>query len=380
MLQVLLNTNSLLDYHRTGIPHYTWHLFNGMFDHQDISCLYAFNDQQLVKYFPSRSDKQTGLNALQDLHQKRTFFKQWLSKFRSDNFEKFSKTKSVSNVTYMEPNFIVKPFEGSCITTLHDLTCVRFPELQPTERVAWFEAGLQKTLDQAKHIISVSNFTRNEAIRYLGIAPEKITTVYNGVADDFKPRSQEELHRILKKYKLDHKGYILSVGTLEPRKNITNLLNGYLQLPLVVRERFPLVLVGAIGWKIQDLIKKIKKNSLNEVRLLGYIPQSDIVSIFSGAKAFCYLSTYEGFGLPVLEAMASGVPVLTSIQSAMAEFSGEQASLVNPLDTYEICQGIQHLLDDEQQKKALSLANYYRESFSWKKCISNTIQILKNYS
>jgi alpha-1,3-rhamnosyl/mannosyltransferase len=151
-----------------------------------------------------------------------------------------------------------------------------------------------------------------------------------------------------------------------------------LQLPLNLRQAYPLVLVGAVGWKVHELIDTIKAHS-DTILLLGYLPEEDLSQLFSSAKAFCYLSTYEGFGLPVLEALASGVPVITAANTAMAEISSEQAILVDPLDIDAIQTGIQQILLDENCSTiANNLADYYRNNFSWKKCAKNTIEVIKN--
>lgn len=376
MLNLFLNTHSLLDYHKTGIPHYTWHLFKGMIEHAEINSLYTVRGNRLVTYYPAKfPNKNSAVDSIFKFLERTPLLKHYISKLTTHSFDKFAKKKAGSNIIYVEPNFIVNPYKGRCVPTLHDLTCLRFPHLQPVERAAWFEKGLSLTLQQATHIISVSEFTRQEAIRYLNIAPEKITAIYNGVSADFHPRSAMEIETVLKKYQLTYKKYLLSVSTLEPRKNLNSLVQGYLQLSKELRQEYPLVLAGAVGWKVQDLMKKIKNSE--QIFSLGYIPQNELTAIFAGATAFCYLSTYEGFGLPVLEALASGVPVLTSADSAMAEFSKDQAMLVNPLDIDAITQGLRILLLDETlAAQTLAKANYYRENFSWNKCVNNTVRLL----
>lgn len=379
MLNVFLNTNCLLDYHKTGIPYYTWHLLKGMMVHQEIDYLYTFAGHRLMKYRPAKSpNKISRLDEIYNFFERKPFFKKIVAMLCRNNVENFTKKKLAQDIIYVEPNFIVESYEGPCITTLHDLTCLRFPQLQPAQRVLWFEKGLQKTLNQAKHIISVSEFTRQEAIRFLGLSPEKITTIHNGVSPLFRPRDTTEVNEVLKKYHVHYKQYILSVGTLEPRKNLNSLLDGYLRLPQSMRRQYPLVLVGAVGWKVQDLMRKIK-NKPHDVQVLGYLPQNELAAIFSGAAVFSYLSTYEGFGLPVLEALASGVPVLTSNDSAMMEFSHQQALLVNPLDISAITKGLQALLTDKTRAQlALNLADSYRENFSWQKCVNKTVELIKH--
>lgn len=378
MLNILLNTHSLLDYHRTGISYYTWHLLDGMLSNQDIDRLYAFTGQHLKKYKRTKINDRPKVKDPRTFLQSKNLFKKLIPRFFLNNFESFCKTSMANKVTYLEPNFIVKPFAGTCIATLHDLTCLRFPELQPPETVAWFEAGLRRTLMQTSHIISVSEFTRQEAIHFLGISPQKITTVHNGVSREFKPRLESDVISVLKKYKLQYKQFILTVSTLEPRKNLDNLLKGYLKLPSELRKRYPLVVVGAVGWKVQDFLDKVATEHGNQVQLLGYLPQPDLLALFSSAKAFCYLSTYEGFGLPVLEAMASGLPVLTSEDSAMAEFSRQQALLVNPLDVEAIGKRFEEiLLNDYYASQALSLADFYRQQYSWERCIDKTVEVIK---
>jgi glycosyltransferase involved in cell wall biosynthesis len=375
MLNILLNIDSLFTPHRTGIPHYTWHLQQGMVKHPDVSLLYTFTGSRFVKNPFGQVLHASTLDSFFHRLKEVPILQNVMYKWSDRLFATFRKKRA--SLVYHEPNFIMKPFAGACVTTLHDLTCIRFPQFQPTKRVIWFQRGLERTLTQAHHIISVSEFSKQEAVHYLGIKPEKITVVPNGISTEFHPREPPEMELILARYKLSNKRYILSVSTLEPRKNLLNLLKGYLNLPASLRKAYPLVFVGAIGWKIDDFMRKIRATS-EEVRLLGYLPQEHLPFLFAGAKAFGYISFYEGFGLPVLEALASGLPVLTSTNSAMAEFTGKQTVLVDPLDVDAISQGLREVtLNESLASEASAMVNHYHQDFSWERCIAKTVAVLK---
>lgn len=278
------------------------------------------------------------------------------------------------------PNYVPPAHDGPTVITVHDLSHLRHPETHPKERIDWLHHHLPRAIAQASQVISVSEFTRRELLELeLVDDPDKITVCHNGCDPSFRVHSNEELAQELAKWGLERGGYILSVATLEPRKNMERLLDAYEALPAAVARHYPLVLTGADGWKNDSLRQHIARLSLpHRVITTGYLERPQLQSLLAGAGVFAYLSIYEGFGLPLIEAMASGTPVLTSNTTSLKEVAGDSGFTVDPLDVDAIHGGLFALLEDK------TLAAAYRDkglnratNFSWKRCAEETLGVYR---
>jgi alpha-1,3-rhamnosyl/mannosyltransferase len=289
------------------------------------------------------------------------------------------KAKTIKHAVYHEPNYILKPFDGASVTTVHDLSFIHCPEYHPKERVQHLKKHLKITLEKASHVITDSEFVRKELIAQMGVEPERVSTILLGVDDNYHPRSEAELASVLLKHQLTAGKYLLSVSTIEPRKNILSMLAAYMELDKALRKNYPLVLVGGDGWRNQDITAKIKALvKQGEVIHLGYTSNEDLPYLFAGARAFVFVPFYEGFGLPPLEAMASGIPVLTTHVSSIPEVVGDVGILVDPNDLEAIQQGMVKLLTDEQWRSSTIERGLQRaKQFTWEKCVEQTILIYK---
>jgi glycosyltransferase involved in cell wall biosynthesis len=273
-------------------------------------------------------------------------------------------------ILYHETNFILSTDAFPAITTIHDLSHIYFPECHPKKRRQYLENNLYKTIIQSKHIIAVSDRVRNEIIKEFNVPADKITAIPHGVSEDFHPRTQSICEAVLNKYQLNYKKYLLCVATLEPRKNLMALIKAYSQLPLAKQQEYPLVLVGDSGWGMQTLDKQ------QSIRYLGFVSEDDCSILYAAARAFAYISLYEGFGLPVLEAMASGTPVMTSINTPMADFAQDKAIIVSPYDLDAIKNGLLQLLQDESlQTQATLHAPVIAHTYTWEKTAEKTMQV-----
>ena len=231
---------------------------------------------------------------------------------------------------------------------------------------------------RASHLITDSEATRREVMAFLGWSADKITAVSLGVSPRFGPVADDENQSaLLARYGLRHKSYALCVSTLEPRKKIGQLLRAYENLPETLRTQFPLVLVGGAGWLSDELHHDIARLAAQGwLHYLGFVPESDLPCVYAGAALFVYPSVYEGFGLPVLEAMASGVPVITSVFSSLPEVSGGAALLVDTPDTDALAQSIERGLCDASwrgQATAAGLAVSGR--YTWARCVQETVGV-----
>lgn len=276
---------------------------------------------------------------------------------------------------YHEPNYILKPFQGPRLTTVHDLSHLAYPEFHPAERVAYLRRLLPRSLKQAHRILTVSAFVRQTLIEAFDLDPARISVTPNGVTAAYHPRSADATRPVLSKLGLRHGGYLLSVATLEPRKNLEGLINAYLELPPTVRAEYPLVLVGGAGWRDERLRQRLAETGASgDIRTTGYLPHDELLAVYSGAQAFAYPSFYEGFGLPVLEAMASGVAVVTSNRSALPEVAGDAALLVDPESITDLAEALCRVLTEPALRAELITRGQQRAlGFSWEHSCAATL-------
>lgn len=266
---------------------------------------------------------------------------------------------------YFEPNFLLLPSIKTkhAVITVHDFSCFRFPQWHPIERVRYMEKYFWKSVNQADHIITVSETIRQEAINTFGINPNTITTIPNGVDHTlFKPESGKGRIALQNIYALPEH-FVLYVGTLEPRKNLANLIRAHALLPCALRKRFPLVIVGSQGWNNSEIMSLIQTHAAF-TRLIGYVPRAHLPLLYTAATIFAYPSSYEGFGLPVVEAMACGKAILSSTDPALTALSQGAALNAPPEDIEAMAAHMQLLLEDVQlrknlENKALELASAY---------------------
>ena len=278
---------------------------------------------------------------------------------------------------YHGSSFYLPPFSGPAIATFHDLSVYRYPDCHPPERVAFMTKEIPVALRRASFLIADSEYVRREVIEFFGWPAARIAAVPLGVSDEYYPRGVESTSAVLGKYGVQHGGYALCVATIEPRKNIGALLRAYQSLPISLRAQYPLVLAGDRGWRSESLHDEIgEAQAQGWLRYLGYVGQADLPVLFAGARGFVFPSLYEGFGLPLLEAMASGLPVLTSANSTLEEVAAGAALLVNPEDDDAIAVGIQRLLEDDAWRLAAGARSLaVAAQYSWDKTARRTVQI-----
>jgi alpha-1,3-rhamnosyl/mannosyltransferase len=293
---------------------------------------------------------------------------------------RFSAGVKANGITlYHEPAYLAFRFKGPTVVTVHDISWVRHPETHPEDRVREMNRVMPSVVRRASHIMVDSEFVRREVIDYYGVSPERVTTVLLGVSPEFQPVAPIHCAPVLQQFGLQPGQYLLAVGTLEPRKNLSTVIAAYAQLPDAVRQRYPLVIVGMNGWGMESFSDSLKHMiRRGEVRLPGYVAQADLPALYSGARLFVYPSLYEGFGLPPLEAMACGVPVIASNRASLPEVVGDAGLLVEPLDDGGIAMHMRALIEDDALHARLSTAGRQRaESFTWRKFALETLAIYR---
>ncbi len=253
------------------------------------------------------------------------------------------------------------------VTTVHDLVFKKYPQTLPRSIAETQERRLQRVSKFATHIIADSQNTKNDLVKIYGLPEDKITVVYLAHSAKFKPQSNTEIERVKKKYHLTQP-YLLSLGTQEPRKNLQKVVEAFKAHQLQYPEtKLSLVLVGKHGWG--DNLKLTHP----QIHQLGFVSDEDLPALYSGATAFVYPSLYEGFGLPVLEAMACGAPVIVSNTSSLPEIVGQAGLLVDPQDVFALREAIQKAFIRHTILSQQSLDQ--ARQFSWQKTAQQTLAV-----
>lgn len=278
---------------------------------------------------------------------------------------------------YHEPNYVPLPYDGPLVLTVCDLSCFDHPETHPEDRVRLMQRDMPPAIEKADHIIVISEASGEALRRWFNVAPERITNTYLAADPRYHPRSAEVLEADLARLGLTPGSYVLSVGTLEPRKNLATLFAAYAGLPSALRQRYPLAVAGMKGWHTGELMKSAEELiRRNELRFLGYVDDALIPPLYAGAAAFAYPSRYEGFGLPALEAMASGVPVVTANRTSLPEVVGDAGLMTDPDDVDGMREHLRHLLEDRDMADALGRRGLERaQTFSWARCARETYAV-----
>jgi len=277
---------------------------------------------------------------------------------------------------YHGPNYYLPLHDGPSIATFHDLSIFKHPEFHPQARVQFMTNELPRALKRADLLLTDSNYTRDEVIAYSGFSAERVLAIPLAASGEFRPRSDVECSEIQLQLDLRYQSYTLYAGTIEPRKNLCALLDAYEGLAYELRHRVPLVVAGYRGWRSDDIHSRLlRAQSEGWARYLDYVAAEHLPVLFSGARAFAFPSIYEGFGLPVLEAMASGVPVVCSNATSLTEVAGNCALMCDPEDVLGLRQLIERAIEDDSwRQSAISNGLAHAASFSWAKTVRMTME------
>ena len=288
-----------------------------------------------------------------------------------------------ANVDLLHAMAFVAPVAAPCpyVVTVYDLSFLRYPEaFRPFNR--WYlSRGTARSVKRAKAVIAISESTRQDVINFLNVPAERVHTVYCGTDADYRPLSPAEVDAFKSTHQLPDT-FVLYLGTLEPRKNVDGLIRAY----ALWRERQPdappLVVAGGKGWYTNQIFELVEALNLTDsVRFPGYIPQHELTLWYNAATLFVYPSHFEGFGLPVLEAMACGTPVITSTASSLPEITGAEgiARLVNPVDDEALAAAMAEVMADADSRASMSQRGIRRAAeFTWEKTARETVAIYQN--
>ena len=279
---------------------------------------------------------------------------------------------------YPIPNYIQSNQKLKKIITVYDLIPILYPEFFKFDRDHTVKKALEN-LNSDNWITCISHATKNDLCNYLNkqIDPDRVVVTYLAASDLFYPcTDRAELASVREKYHIPNTPYILSLSTLEPRKNIEHTIRCFAKL--VEQENIQdlhFVLVGTKGWDFDKIFHELSNNAIkNRITITGYVADEDLAALYSGALAFIYPSFYEGFGLPPLEAMQCGIPVITANTSSLPEVVGDAGITISPTDGDALCQSILDLYGGAELRSQLSSKSIEQaKKFSWQKCTEQTI-------
>ena len=266
-------------------------------------------------------------------------------------------------------DFVLPPTlpRARSLLTVHDLSFIRVPDAASPSLRRYLEAVVPRSVERADHVLADSQATKDDLIEIYRTPPDKISVLYSAVDGRFGRVTDEmALQEVLNRHNLKDIKYVLSVGTVQPRKNYSGAIRALSK----IRDQgidLHYAVAGGRGWLEDEMYRSIRETAMEDrVHILGFVPDEDLPALYSGARALLAVSLYEGFGLPVLEAMACGTPVITSNLSSLPEVAGDAGILVDPLDTEAISEAIMRLLTDAALRQQLVAAGFeHVKRFSW---------------
>jgi alpha-1,3-rhamnosyl/mannosyltransferase len=377
-MRVVIDARAAVAAERTGVGHYTHHLVHRLplVDPSTDYVAWYLNAGGFLRrrrFFsdvaaPTLSEHGTPIPA--------GVFNRLVSRLDLPRLEWF-----VGSDVVFGPNFVPPPTRAPrVVVTVHDLGFRLLPDTAP-HAVPWWLRGLERTMRTATSVIVPSEATRRDVVGLYGVGSERIEVIPLGVDTDlFHPPAAEDIVAVRRSFGIEGP-YVVFLG-LDRRKNLATLLEAFRQLPASTRPA--LVLVGGIPWDpsgrdpVADLLASVPPEIRRRIVLAGYVSDATKAALLGGAEALAYPSLYEGFGLPVLEAMATGTPVLGSNVAALPELVGDAGLLVDPTDAAAIAAGLESLLSDTDLRARLSARGRVRAAeFSWDATARRTSEVLR---
>lgn len=364
---------------RTGIGEYTFELLNAIFDidkkndyslfynsHADISKNIPKWEQPNVRYVATRRPNK--------------LFNGTIKLF---NTPRLDNLLGVKLDAFYSPNlnFTAISKKTKFVLTVHDLSFEIFSDFFTAKTSLWHKIiSPKKQCLRADMILTPSENTRRDIVDFYGINKNKIKVLYPGLSSVFLKKQSADTEQIKKKYALPDK-FILFLGAIEPRKNILGIIEGFEKIASSLPNSYSLIIAGADGWKTEKIYEPARVSHCREkIKFIGYVAPEDKPPLYAAADLFVYPSFYEGFGFPVLEAMACGTPVITSNRSSLPEVAGgDSAWLVNPNRTDEIAYAMFMMLTNDNLKKSFVQKGFEQsKKFNWQKTAAQWIDLIKN--
>lgn len=365
--KILIDTVSLLS-PLTGIGRYTYEIAKQLQKNSNLKLKFfygGFESKKLLSLSEKKDKQSLKISAVNT-----PIVKKVLRKLAHI----LNKTFPSKCDIYWQPSFIPNADIRAkrVITTVHDLSFMLYKDFHPKQRVEHFEKHFLKNIAISDMIITGSNYSKQEIVKELSFTEDKIRVIYHGVDHDiFKvDRSRKTSLDVPKKF-------ILSVGSIEPRKNLEGLLRAYSLLGDQLKTQYKLVLVGFKGWNNKEIMRLIELDRKN-IHYLGFVSDEELSKIYNQASCFVYPSFYEGFGLPVLEAMACGVPVVCSESSSLPEVGADAVLYCNPKDKKSIRDKIELILQSQElQEQMMQKGVTQASKFSWEKSTKEHLELFE---
>ncbi len=280
-----------------------------------------------------------------------------------------------------EPHYVLPPLiRCPTVVTIHDCIHLRFPEYLPSRAAfAYAHTMIRLAARKADRVLTVSDASKRDILHYTGVAPEKVVVVHNGLDARFATvPDADAVDRVRQRFQLDHP-FVLYVGNIKPHKNLERLIAAFASMRADGPDGLKLVVIGDETSKHPGLRQAVHRHRLDKhVRFFGFQPAATLVTFYRLARAFVFPSLYEGFGLPPLEAMANGTPVVTSNVSSLPEVAGNAALLVDPYDVASIAEGIRRAVTDEALRADLIAKGHARaREFSWARAAADTLAVYR---
>lgn len=384
-MKIGIDIRCLSEGRRTGVEEYSINLLNKIFEED--------TKNEYVLFLNSWKEAQvdlTWINKYKNVKLRVSHFPNKILNLSMWYFNWPKVDKLLSGIdTFFMPNvnFVALSKEVKLILTMHDLSFEYYPETFSLKRRLWHVFINPKKLAQrADKILAISNSTKNDLINFYKIKAEKIEVVYNGIAEEFArlDRNNPKLLEVKEKYNLPF-NFIFFLGTFEPRKNIIGIVRAYELLRESgdkKLEKFKLVIAGSEGWKSKEIVKNIKNSKYSQdIKLVKFIDNEDKVFVYNLAALFVYPSFFEGFGIPPLEAMKCGIPVVASNNSSLVETVGEGGILIDADYPDEIALAIKESLIDKDLQEEFVIKRFRQvQKFSWKKSAKKFIEIIEGIS
>ncbi len=375
MMKILVNAiplGGLL----TGISRYVRQLYFELEQFPDVEITY-FDGNRIHKNMPAQADPEKwsrATSAIWKLPDPVVFAIRTLHWWKFEMLLRRVCRKDRYDI-YHETGFV--PAALSAVPTvysIYDLSLIKYRHAHPKERVWFYDFMGRRRLRFASHILTISEFIRQEICDTFALSPSNVSAVHLAPASHFHPRSAEKIDQVRKRYGLTG-GYLLFVGSLEPRKNLPLLIQAMQRC----NTNISLLIVGWEGWGDKSWMQTIRESGLSHrIILTGYVDDETLACLYSGASAFVYPSLYEGFGLPILEAMACGCPVICSDVASMPEVAGDAAIRIDPGSIGDLTEAIDLLTKDQNARQRLIAGGFARAAeFTWKRTAEKTLEVFQ---
>lgn len=368
-MRIGVDIRSLMDNQFSGVPEYTFNLLGELLkiDTKNEYVLFYNSGKNISDKMSVFISKNSSIFASR--------FPNLIFNVGMQKILGFPKIDSKMNVDlFFAPNlgFISLSKKVKKVITIHDLSFLRFPDYFSWRRRLWHQAvNVQEMIKKFDVVVAVSQRTKTDIIELTQIAPEKIVVIYSGVGEEFRLKSERldgEISEIKKKYDLP-KRFIFSLSTIEPRKNINGLIEAFnLLMDSNFDPELELVIAGASGWKQKSIFESWHKSKYQDkIRFIGYVEKSEKKAFYSLAEVFLYISFYEGFGFPPLEAINSGCPVILGANSCLPEIAGSSSILVNPFKISQVSLAVRSVLENNRLKELLKKKEETNSNYIWQK-------------